>query len=138
VLIDTLAALFVTILAVGLVFASVPRGTTTPRLAAIAREIETQVVMARNNAIAGGHDNEVLIDGKNRAITSGNQILNLPSGIFLAVLSADGCRQTGAVTGIIFQQDGGSCGATIRLTNGHRSFDVRVNSLTGAIGIASS
>ncbi|KQP93237.1 hypothetical protein ASF60_14930 [Methylobacterium sp. Leaf113] len=134
-LIDVLATLVIVGLALGLAFAAVPRGTTSPRLRAIAEEIATALRTARTDALVGGRETLTIVDSDRRMIRAGDQRLQLPPDITLSVLYAETCRRAGASVGVVFRPDGSSCGAVIRIARGSRGFRVRVNWYTGHVEI---
>ena len=135
VLIDLLATLAITGLALALVWPAIPTGTTQPRLAAIAIETVTLLRTTRTAAIASGRDQFTAIDTGQRSIQTDRQILTLPGDVALSVLSADSCRTTGALVGIAFHADGSSCGAVIRLVRQGRGYRIRVDWTTGHIAV---
>lgn len=135
VLIDALAALVLTALALGIAFAAIPHGTSGPRLAAIAHEIATYLTETRTHALLSGRDSLTLIDSSRRTIVSGRQMLTLPNDVGLSVLSADTCARSGAAVGVVFRPDGSSCGAVIRIRRGGDGYRIRVNWYTGHVEI---
>ena len=134
-LIDALAAIALSALALGLAFAAVPHGTSGPRLAAIAHEIATYLTETRTRALLSGRDSSTIIDSHRRTIGFGRQILTLPADVSLSLLSADSCAQAGGPVGIVFRPDGSSCGAVVSIWRGEDGYRVRVNWYTGHVEV---
>lgn len=59
--------------------------------------------------------------------------MRLDPSIDIAVTAADGERRSQTSAGIRFFPNGSSTGATIKLTSGQQSYEVRVNWLTGRV-----
>jgi len=135
VLIDALAAMAVTFLALALVWPAIPHGTTWPRMAAIATEIATFLKTSRTDALLSGRDTLTVIDRSRRTVVAGDHVLTLPADVDLSVLSAGSCRTSGSAVGIVFRADGTSCGAVVRISRGARGFRIRVNWYTGHVAI---
>jgi general secretion pathway protein H len=117
----------------------VPRQTSRARLQAYALETATLLKGDRNAAIRRGADVSTLVDAPSRAIRSGTSsyTIRIPDDVRFDALLPQTCRQRAALSTISFFADGMSCGGTIALTRLDRSYEIRVNWLTGRIEIVS-
>jgi general secretion pathway protein H len=114
-----------------------PRHTSRARLQAYALEAATLLKADRNAAIQRRGDVSTMVDAAAGAIRSGAtaQIVRIPDDVRFDALLPRTCRQRAALSTISFFADGMSCGGTIALTRLDRSYEIRVNWLTGRIEI---
>ena len=116
-----------------------PRHTSRSRLQAYALEAATLLKADRNIAIRRRADVSTLVDAPSRAIRSGvtSQIVRIPDDVRFDALLPKTCRQRAALSTISFFSDGMSCGGLIALSRLDRTYEIRVNWLTGRIEIVS-
>jgi general secretion pathway protein H len=123
-----------------ILLASMPRGTSQPRLEAYAMQVATLLKGDRNAALQMRGAVLTRIDATARLINSGssNRLIRVPDDVIIDALLPKTCNGRPMLSTIIFFASGMSCGGVIRLTRLGSGFDVRVNWLTGGIEIERS
>jgi general secretion pathway protein H len=116
-----------------------PSHTSRSRLQAYALETATLLKADRNSAIRRRADVSTLVDAPSHAIRSGATLetIRFPDDVHVDALLPQSCRQRAALSTISFFADGMSCGGSIALSRLDRTYEIRVNWLTGRIEIVS-
>ena len=115
----------------------VPQHTTRARLVAYAIQAAGLLKADRNAAIQRGANVSTLVDAPSHLIRSGatKALIYFPEDVRIDALLPKTCAQRAALSAISFFPDGMSCGGTISLARLDRSYEIRVNWLTGGIEI---
>jgi general secretion pathway protein H len=115
------------------------RHTSRAQLQAYALQVATLLKMDRDIAIRRRADISTSVDAPSRAIHSGAtaEALRIPEDVRFDALLPKTCRRRAALSTISFFADGMSCGGAIALTRLDRTYEIRVNWLTGRIEIVS-
>jgi general secretion pathway protein H len=135
VLMEIIPALVILGLVALLAFPAIPRGTSAPRLAAMAVETAALVRDARSAALASGRETAAFVDARARRLDFGGRGLFVPADVDLSVLAGGTCPTEGGRVAIRFRPDGTACGAVIRFARGGRGIGVRINWATGNVAI---
>ena len=114
-----------------------PRHTTRAGLQAYALQTAALLKADRMAAIRRHGDVTTLVDAAARAIKSGatRDIIRIPDDVQVNALLPQTCRQRAALSTISFFADGMSCGGAITLSRLDRTYEIRVNWLTGRVEI---
>jgi general secretion pathway protein H len=134
-LVEILAVLVVLAIAAGLVGARFAARHDSEVLQAAAYELASRCRAARSAAIRNGSDQAIVIDVANRLVTAGADVppLRISEGIGIVSRTSAMERHSRGAVGIRFFANGASTGGTVRLESGRRSYEVRVNWLTGRV-----
>ena len=130
-LLELLAVLAIIALTAGAVIYGGQRSGETARVRAFLINAEAMFRDARTAAIESQEETEVLIeaDGRRLSFPAGSQVLELPRGVSLEAKVAETDR--GEAPGIKFFPSGGSSGGELFFAFRGRSYNLRINWLTG-------
>lgn len=101
-----------------------------------AHAVAERLRAARNTAIRRASEEVVLIDVARKLVVDARQAarpVRLSSGVRIDAVSSRSEQATAATFGIRFFPNGASTGGTIRFSEEARSYEVRVNWLTGRV-----
>ena len=123
-----------------IVLPALPRGTSTARLESIAIATAALLKADRNAALRRQAQVATEIDARSRTVRSGatGRILHVPDDVSIDTLLSERCGRGVGIPTVLFFASGMSCGGVIALTRTDRSYQIRVNWLTGAIEIAAA
>ena len=126
--------LVVLAMAAGVVSVSLARRSDRMEISALAGAAAGRARAARDAAVRSGRDAVLLIDLKDRTIsTNGARVLPMPKDIDIDVFSSANERASATAIGIRFFPDGASTGGTIRLGHEGSFYEVRINWFTGRV-----
>jgi len=136
-LLEMVCAVAMVALLAAILLPRIPRGTSRPRLEAYAIETAALLKADRNAAMQRRGAVTAEIDAVGRTVRSGSsgRVVRVPDDVVFDALLPERCDGRPALSAINFFATGMSCGGTIRLTRLGNWFEVRVNWLTGGIGI---
>lgn len=114
-----------------------PRGTSRARLESYAIATAALLKADRSAAIRRRTETITEVDAESRFIRSAatGRIVQVPSDVAFDALLSARCAQRPAGSGVHFFSSGMSCGGVIALTRQGSGYEVRVNWLTGGVGI---
>ena len=114
-----------------------PRGTSRARLESYAIATAALLKADRSAAIRRRTETITEVDAESRFIRSAatGRIVQVPSDVVFDALLSARCAQRPAGSGVHFFSSGMSCGGVIALTRQGSGYEVRVNWLTGGVGI---
>jgi general secretion pathway protein H len=137
-LIELLAVIAVLALAAGAFIYAGSRSMETSRFRAFMVNAAALLREARTDAIAGHTETVVLIDPGKRRITRADtgETASLPAGAELAAEVAEEEAKADGSAGVRFYPGGNSSGAALTLSYRGRSYEIRVNWLTGNVATA--
>jgi general secretion pathway protein H len=133
---DLVLAMALIALAAAVAWPLVARGTGAPRLNALVTEMATLLRQDRTRALRTGREVVAILDLGRRTLASGGAgTIAVPADVGLEVLSSGLCTVSARRFAILFRPDGTSCGAVVRIGREATRYTLRVNWLTGAIGV---
>lgn len=114
-----------------------PRGTSRARLESYAIATAALLKADRSAAIRRRTETITEVNAESRFIRSAatGRIVQVPSDVAFDALLSARCAQRPAGSGVHFFSSGMSCGGVIALTRQGSGYEVRVNWLTGGVGI---
>jgi len=135
-LLDTILALTIVLLAAAIIWPAIPRGTTSAGLAATVMDVATMLRADRTGAVRDGRRVGTVIDLDDRTVRdAAGRTVRVPRDLAFEVVTATPCSLGDRRYQITFNPDGSSCGGVVRLAKGGRSFRIRVNWLTGWVDV---
>ncbi len=110
-------------------------GTDTAKFRATLVNAAAAITDARVRAMKDAKETVFLVDVKARVLGSESQRIELPQGVALSATLAQSGLQRGGSAGIRFFPEGTSSGGTLAFTHRGKTFEIRVNWLTGNVSI---
>ncbi len=134
-LIELLVVIAILALTVTLVPPLLSGGQARAEFVAAAQDLASSLREARGLAIRLGRTQTFAADTEARRFGFADHLRQLPNGIAVAAFAASGQRIEDRVMHIDFFADGSSSGGALRLFQGERRSDVRVDWLTGRVSL---
>jgi general secretion pathway protein H len=118
-----------------LLWPQIARISSPTRLHAFLTETVAMLKDARSMAILNNRPVTAIFDARKKTIRAGQETVELPQDLDLAVTSGGTCRADGTRVEIVFRGDGTNCGALLRFARGRQIYRMRVNWLTGYVEV---
>lgn len=137
-MIELIAVVVVLALAASVAAVSFGRRNTTLDAERAAHALAERLRNARNSAMRRAAEEVVLVDVARKLIVNAratNQPIRIGDGVAIEAVSSRSEQASAATFGIRFFPNGASTGGTIKLSEETRSYEVRVNWLTGRVSI---
>lgn len=134
-LVELLAVLAIISFAVAAFGLNGRTGTDTAKFRAILVSTSAAITDTRIRAMQGFAEEVFLIDTKSRVIGTEKRRIELPEGVELKATVAQSERLNNGNVGIRFFPEGTSTGGTLAFTHRGKTFEIRVNWLTGNVAI---
>ena len=136
-LIEIVCVLAIVGLLAAIALPAIPRGTSRVQLESYAVQAAALLKSDRNAALRRRAPVATQIDALSRSIRSGatGRRLVLPGDVIMEATLASTCRDQPSGRTIDFFPSGMSCGGVVAIRRPDAGFQVRVNWLTGGIGI---
>jgi general secretion pathway protein H len=134
-LVELLAVLAIISLAVAAFTLNGRSGTDTAKFRALLVNTAAAITDTRIRAMKGAVEEDFIIDAKARVLGAGEQRIPLPEGVELSATVALTGRQNNGTAVIRFFPEGTSTGGTLAFKHHGKTFEIRVNWLTGNVAI---
>ena len=135
-LVELLVVLAILALVIGLLPGLLPGAQAKAELRAATREITAALREARGQAVAVGSTAAFALDTKNGRFRAGAALPHrLPRSVRATLVTTTEDRLDDGAGTIRFFADGGSSGGGVRLAQGERRVDIRVDWLTGHVAV---
>ncbi len=136
-LVEIVCVLAIVAMLAALALPAIPRGTSRPKLEALALSTAALLASDRNAAVRRGVAVATEISTVSRTIRSGASAasIRVPDDVGFSAVLADQCNRQNAGTAISFFASGLSCGGALSLSRLGATFEIRVAWLTRGIEI---